>query len=39
MPISAAVDAIVQGRVSVDEAIDGLLSRPFKIEDRDRLID
>ncbi len=35
MPIVSAVDAIVQGRISVDDAIDGLLSRPFKIEDRD----
>ena len=32
MPISAAVDAIVHHGASVDEAINGLLSRPFKGE-------
>lgn len=33
MPISAAVHAILEGRVSVDDAISGLMSRPFKAED------
>ncbi|WP_334146000.1 NAD(P)H-dependent glycerol-3-phosphate dehydrogenase [Hyphomicrobium sp.] len=33
MPISAAVHAILEGRVSVDDAIAGLMSRPFKAED------
>lgn len=32
MPICAAVDAIVAGRVSIDEAIGALLSRPFRAE-------
>ena len=32
MPISQAVHAIVAGRVSVDAAIEALLSRPFKVE-------
>jgi len=32
MPIAAAVHAIVQGTVSVDDAIEGLLSRPFRPE-------
>ncbi len=32
MPISQAVHAIVEGRISVDDAIEALLSRPFKIE-------
>jgi len=32
MPISAAVSAIVAGRATVDEAIDALLSRPFRVE-------
>ncbi len=32
MPICAAVDAIVAGRVSIDEAMAALLSRPFKPE-------
>lgn len=32
MPISAAVDAIVGGRISIDDAITALLSRPFKAE-------
>ena len=32
MPISSAVDDIVAGRVSIDEAIFALLSRPFKLE-------
>jgi glycerol-3-phosphate dehydrogenase (NAD(P)+) len=32
MPICEAVDAILSGRDSIDEAIDGLLSRPFKAE-------
>jgi glycerol-3-phosphate dehydrogenase (NAD(P)+) len=33
MPITAAVHAILEGRVSVDDAISGLMSRPFKAED------
>ena len=33
MPIAAAVDDIVQGKVSVDQAIEGLLSRPLRAED------
>jgi glycerol-3-phosphate dehydrogenase (NAD(P)+) len=32
MPICAAVHAIVQGRLSVDAAIEALLARPFKAE-------
>jgi glycerol-3-phosphate dehydrogenase (NAD(P)+) len=32
MPISAAVHAIVEARIGVDEAIEGLLSRPFRAE-------
>jgi glycerol-3-phosphate dehydrogenase (NAD(P)+) len=32
MPICAAVDAIVGERISIDEAITALLSRPFKAE-------
>lgn len=32
MPICAAVDAIVAGRIGVDEAITALLSRPFRAE-------
>lgn len=32
MPVAQAVDAIVAGRLSVDDAIDALLSRPFKAE-------
>jgi glycerol-3-phosphate dehydrogenase len=32
MPIAAAVHAIVDGRVAVDEAIEALLSRPFRAE-------
>ncbi len=33
MPICAAVDAILAGKLSVDAAIDGLLARPFSRED------
>lgn len=33
MPITAAVHAVLEGRVSVDDAIAGLMSRPFKAED------
>ncbi len=33
MPICAAVDAILAGRLSVDAAIDALLARPFSRED------
>ena len=32
MPICAAVDSIIAGRVSIDEAINALLARPFKAE-------
>jgi glycerol-3-phosphate dehydrogenase (NAD(P)+) len=32
MPITTAVAAILDGRVSVDEAIDNLLTRPFRAE-------
>jgi len=32
MPISFAVDALLDGRMSVDEAIESLLTRPFKAE-------
>lgn len=32
MPISAAVAAILDGTISVDDAIDGLLTRPFRAE-------
>jgi glycerol-3-phosphate dehydrogenase (NAD(P)+) len=33
MPITEAVHAILEGRVSVDDAIAGLMSRPVKAED------
>ncbi|MGE3228089.1 MAG: NAD(P)H-dependent glycerol-3-phosphate dehydrogenase [Hyphomicrobium sp.] len=33
MPITAAVHAILEARLSVDDAISGLMSRPFKAED------
>jgi glycerol-3-phosphate dehydrogenase (NAD(P)+) len=33
MPITSAVHAIIEGRVSVDDAIAGLMQRPFKAED------
>ena len=32
MPIVKAVDAIIAGRIGIDEAIRGLLARPFKAE-------
>jgi len=32
MPIASAVDAVIEGRLSVDEAMDALLARPFKAE-------
>jgi glycerol-3-phosphate dehydrogenase (NAD(P)+) len=32
MPICAAVEAVVEGRIDVDAAIEGLLSRPFREE-------
>ena len=32
MPIASAVHAIVEGRLAVDAAIEGLLSRPFRAE-------
>ncbi|GAB4355009.1 MAG: NAD(P)H-dependent glycerol-3-phosphate dehydrogenase [Oricola sp.] len=31
-PIIFAVDAILSGRISIDEAVDGLMSRPLKTE-------
>ncbi|MGL4398168.1 MAG: NAD(P)H-dependent glycerol-3-phosphate dehydrogenase [Hyphomicrobium sp.] len=33
MPISEAVDAIISGRITVDDAIVGLMQRPLKSED------
>ena len=33
MPISAAIHAVLEGQLSVDDAIAGLMSRPFKAED------
>ena len=33
MPIAEAVHAIVEGRLSVDDAISGLMTRPLKAED------
>jgi glycerol-3-phosphate dehydrogenase (NAD(P)+) len=33
MPISEAVHAIIEGRMTVDDAIAGLMQRPFKAED------
>ena len=38
MPIAMAVDAIVNQGASIDDAIDALLSRPFKVEDRDQAV-
>jgi len=32
MPIAAAVDAVLAGRLSIDEAIESLMTRPFKAE-------
>jgi glycerol-3-phosphate dehydrogenase (NAD(P)+) len=32
MPISSAVAAVLGGKLSVDEAIESLLSRPIKAE-------
>ena len=32
MPISEAMDAVLAGRISVDDAIDALLARPFRSE-------
>jgi glycerol-3-phosphate dehydrogenase (NAD(P)+) len=32
MPISAAVDAILQSKLTIDAAIDALLTRPFRLE-------
>ena len=32
LPICAGVDAVVSGRVTVDQAIEGLLARPFRAE-------
>jgi len=32
VPICAAVHAIVQGSTTLDDAIEGLLSRPFRAE-------
>ena len=33
MPISTAVDAVLDGRLSVDQAIESLLARPLRAED------
>jgi glycerol-3-phosphate dehydrogenase len=33
MPIAQAVHTIVEGRQTVDQAIDGLLSRPLRAEE------
>lgn len=33
MPIATAVDAVLEARLSVDEAMEALLARPFKAED------
>lgn len=33
MPIAEAVHAIVEGALSVDDAISGLMQRPLKAED------
>ncbi|HZR86230.1 MAG TPA: NAD(P)H-dependent glycerol-3-phosphate dehydrogenase [Bradyrhizobium sp.] len=33
MPVSKAVAAILAGRITIDAAIDGLLTRPFKAEE------
>jgi glycerol-3-phosphate dehydrogenase (NAD(P)+) len=33
MPISAAVDAVLNEQMSVDEAIDSLLTRPLRAEE------
>ena len=32
MPISAAVDAILEGRLDIEQALDGLMRRPIKSE-------
>jgi glycerol-3-phosphate dehydrogenase (NAD(P)+) len=32
MPICAAVDAVLAGRISVEAAIEQLLARPFRAE-------
>ncbi|HMH95433.1 MAG TPA: glycerol-3-phosphate dehydrogenase, partial [Bradyrhizobium sp.] len=33
MPVSKAVAAILSGKVTIDAAIEGLLTRPFKAEE------
>ena len=33
MPVSSAVAAILSGATTIDEAIEGLLTRPFKAEE------
>ena len=33
MPVSNAVAAILAGKVTIDAAIEGLLTRPFKAEE------
>ncbi|MGC2087026.1 MAG: glycerol-3-phosphate dehydrogenase, partial [Bradyrhizobium sp.] len=33
MPVSQAVAAILSGAVTIDAAIEGLLTRPFKAEE------
>jgi glycerol-3-phosphate dehydrogenase (NAD(P)+) len=32
MPVSTAVADILRGAVTIDEAVEGLLTRPFKAE-------
>jgi glycerol-3-phosphate dehydrogenase (NAD(P)+) len=33
MPVSKAVTAILSGKTTIDAAIEGLLTRPFKAEE------
>ena len=33
MPVSNAVAAILAGKITIDAAIEGLLTRPFKAEE------
>jgi glycerol-3-phosphate dehydrogenase (NAD(P)+) len=35
MPIAAAVAAVIDGRLSIEAAIELLLTRPFRAEDSD----
>jgi glycerol-3-phosphate dehydrogenase (NAD(P)+) len=32
MPIATAVDAVLDGRLSIDAAIESLMARPFRAE-------